>query len=476
MQPRTVILTLCIPTLLNGKKGVNYVNIFAKLFKTAETFFAEYLSFVKYSSFAPNNQYSDYLNTVNANELNISALNLQPTKAFITNASFSNPLNYDTAWANDKVAIKRPIRVMMLGLRGFPNVQGGVETHAEHLSPLLVGLGCDLEVLVRSNYQQASTGKQWNGVKFTKLWAPKSKGLETLVHTFLGVLYAAIKRPDILHIHAIGPALMTPLARLLGLKVVVTHHGPDYNRQKWGGLARNMLLLGEWVGMRFSNSRIVISNVIRDMVVRKHTMHAELIHNGVVLPNLNVSESHLEQFGLIKNKYILLVSRLVPEKRHLDLIKAFNQASLSDVKLVLVGSSDHPDDYLQALMKSSADNPNIVLTGFQTGDTLRSLYTHAALFVLPSSHEGLSISLLEALSYGLPVIASDIPANLELGLNSSCYFELGNVDKLSQLLSENISQPATLETRMYLRAWISSHYNWKRIAEKTYKEYYSIFQ
>lgn len=398
------------------------------------------------------------------------------TKAFITNASVQR-LGYSENWLHDTTA--KPIKVMMLGLRGFPEVQGGIETHAEHLAPMLVSLGCDLEVLVRSSYQKPNVGKHWNGVKLTTLWAPKSKAYEAIVHTFLGVLYAAIKRPDVLHIHAIGPALMTPLARLLGLRVVVTHHGPDYNRQKWGIFARHTLMLGEWFGMRFSNCRITISSVIRDLVAQKHTVNSALIHNGVVLPDLNVSSTHLVQFGLEPNKYILMVGRLVPEKRHIDLIQAFNQANIFGYKLALVGWSDHPDSYVQTLIDASVANPNIVLTGFQKGDALRGLYAHAALFVLPSSHEGLSISLLEALSYGLPVIASNIPANLEIGLSDAHYFKLGKVDEIAGLLTQHTQQVLSsvekLDKKKQLRAWIDSQYNWKNIAEKTIKAYQTSF-
>lgn len=392
-------------------------------------------------------------------------------KAFNSHTHLEHDLNYSAALARDNEIFAKPLRVMMLGLRGFPGVQGGVEAHTEHLAPLLVNLGCDLEVVVRSPYQKIGIGKEWCGVKFTRIWAPKSKGLEAIIHTFLGVLYAAIKRPDILHIHAIGPALMTPLARLLGLKVVVTHHGADYDRQKWGNFARNILLLGEWMGMRFSNGRIVISNVIRELVVRKHGVHSALIFNGVVMPNTDVSEKHLEQFEIKRNKYILLVSRFVPEKRHLDLVHAFNLANLSEHKLVFVGASDHPDNYVQSVKDAASANPNVVLTGFQTGETLRSLYAHAAMFVLPSSHEGLSISLLEALSYGLPVIASNIPANLELKLNPKCYFELGNTNELASLINLNIDQPTSVERRKTLRTWVNNQYNWRVIAEKTYGEY-----
>lgn len=391
-------------------------------------------------------------------------------KAFILDASITKSGYVDT-WYRDQPHTAKPLRVMMLGLRGFPNVQGGIETHAEHLAPLLVQQGCTLEVIVRTAYQPQAVGNAWQGVKFTRLWAPKSKGLEAVVHTFLGVLYAAIKRPDILHIHAIGPALMTPLARLLGLKVVVTHHGPDYDRQKWGRFAKSILKAGEWAGMRFANGRIVISNVIRELVAYKHRVHAEIIRNGVVMPSLDTCDSHLAQFGLEKQRYILQVSRLVPEKRHLDLIHAFVQANLPDHKLVFVGNSDHPDAYVARIEQAAREHNDIVLTGFQTGDVLKSLYTHAALFVLPSSHEGLSISLLEALSYGLPVLASDIPANKELELNPVTYFELGNVDMLAEKMQSKLQNPQSIEAKMDKRAWVDSQYNWRKVAEKTYSEY-----
>ena len=441
-------------------------------------FFAEYNArFNRYlSQFLSNHLvgiYSVFKN--NPKPFSYHSLALQsPAQAFITDTNFTQRNGYTSGYA-DQRAITRPLRVMMLGLRGFPDVQGGIETHAEHLAPLLVNLGCDLEVVVRAHCQKPTTGKVWSGVKFTSLWSPKSKALEAIVHTFFGVLYAAVKRPDILHIHAVGPALMTPVARLLGLRVVVTHHGQDYNRQKWGYVARNILMLGEWFGMRFSHARIVISDVIRDTVSRKHAVQSELIHNGVVLPSLDASDDYLSQFGLKKNRYILLVSRLVPEKRHLDLIEAFNQANLSGYKLALVGNSDHPDAYVHTLHEAAKANPNIVLTGFQKGDTLRSLYTHAALFVLPSSHEGLSISLLEALSYGLPVLASDIPANIEVGLKPSAYFELGNIEQLKEMLCQQATQSVLPENKMHVRAWINSHYNWKNIAEKTITAYHGAF-
>jgi glycosyltransferase involved in cell wall biosynthesis len=368
------------------------------------------------------------------------------------------------------------MQVMFLGLRGFPGVQGGVETHAENLCPLLADMGCEVTVIVRSPYMPQGKCAEWRGVRFLRVWSPKSKGLEAIAHTFFGVLAAAWKRPDILHIQAIGPAVMVPMARLFGIKVVVTHHGPDYDRQKWGRFAKWALRMGERLGMRWSNGRIVISQVIRKLVQDNHGMASTLIPNGVVLPDLPESISALESFGLTPGRYVLLVSRLVPEKRHLDLIEAFRRAGMPGWKLAIVGSSDHPDAYTRQVIDSAARMQGVICTGFQSGLSLRELYGHAGLFVLPSSHEGLPIALLEALSYGLPVLASDIQANLEVGLPAEHYFPLGNVESLTDRLRLFAERELTDAERFARRNWVACRYDWRDIAARTLGVYRRVVE
>lgn len=365
----------------------------------------------------------------------------------------------------------RPAHVVMLGLRGFPGVQGGVETHVEHLCPLLAQMGCRVDVIVRSPYQPADIGPEWRGVHFLRVWAPRSKGLEAIVHTFLGVLYAAARRPDILHIHAIGPSIMTPLARLFGLKVVVTHHGPDYERQKWGVFARLILRTGERFGMRFSHRRIAISDGIRNLVRDKYGLESALIPNGVELPQPTHGTATLRAFDLAQGRYVLLVSRLVPEKRHHDLIQAFVLARLDGWKLVLVGAADHPDAYARSVLDAASASPNVVCVGFQVGVGLRELYAHAGMYVLPSSHEGLPITLLEALSYGLPVIASDIPSNREIACAEIRYYPLGNVRALAAALRARADEPADSGSGERSRQFVAEKYRWRDIAQKTIAVY-----
>lgn len=368
------------------------------------------------------------------------------------------------------------MRVMVLGLRGFPSIQGGVETHAEFLYPLLVQRGCQVDVLVRAPYWPKDKAREWQGICFHPIWSPRSKGLEAFLHSFLGVLYAGIKRPDILHIHAIGPALVTPLARLLGLRVVVTHHGPDYDREKWGWFPRWILRMGERSAAHFANQMIVISGVIRQLISSKYRRDTIMIPNGVVVSETPQTNQTLQQFSLEQGRYVLTVSRFVPEKRHADLIRAFAAAGLRGWKLVLVGSLEPADDYIRSIRALVKDNPDIVLTGFQSGLALRELYANAGLFVLPSSHEGLPIALLEALSYGLCAVASDIPANLEINLPAEQYFPVGDVSALAKRLRFFATKGTSADMREETRKWVREHYDWAQIADKTLATYQTVLR
>ena len=167
---------------------------------------------------------------------------------------------------------------------------------------------------------------------------------------------------------------------------------------------------------------------------------------------------------------------MVPEKRHLDLIRAFNLARLDDWKLALVGSIDLKDSYTLEVVNAAGESSNVVLTDFQTGEPLAELYGNAGVFVLPSTHEGLPIALLEALSYGLPAIASDIPANKEVGLPSGQYFRTGDEADMARCLRTIATEPRTEDYKQELRAWVKSKYDWYRIACSTLDIYRAVFR
>jgi glycosyltransferase involved in cell wall biosynthesis len=362
------------------------------------------------------------------------------------------------------------LNVIVLGLRGIPDIQGGIETHCEQLYPKLVQHGCSIEIIGRSPFLKKKKS-YYNNISIRRLYAPdpKYKGLEAFVNTFIGVLYAALRKPDILHIHAVGPALFVPLAKILGLKVIVTHHGFDYQREKWGNFAKKIIKWGEYLGMNFAHQRIVVSEEIKKHLKQTYGVESVKIPNGVKIETEKITENALKKFKLQKHRYILMVSRLVPEKRQEDLIKAFSIAKINGWKLVLVGDISQEDQYIKKMIHLSRKNPNIVLTGFQYGAMLKSLYANAGLFVLPSSHEGLPIVILEALSFGIPVIASDIKANLEVNLRRAFYFRLGDITQLKKKILETINTINQIDQRGLIEH--AKQYSWDVIAKKTFDVY-----
>lgn len=360
------------------------------------------------------------------------------------------------------------MKIVVTGTRGIPNVMGGVETHCEELFPRIAAMGEDVTVIRRKSY--VSDGlKEWNGVKLVDIETPKKKSFEAIIHTYRAINKAKKLGADILHVHAIGPALLVPYAKMLGMKVVFTHHGPDYDRDKWGRAAKTVLKLGERMGCMFADDVIVISDVIRNLIKEKYgrTKNVHLIYNGVSEPEICDYPEYFNELGIEKGKYILGMCRFVPEKNLHHLVEAFSKIDAKGCKLVLAGDTDFEDDYSRNLKKMAREK-GVVLTGFVKGKKLHSLLTNARCYVLPSSHEGLPIALLEAMSYHLPVIVSDIPANLEVGLEKDVYFPMGNVEALREKLQKNVDKEyAPVRYDM-------AKYNWDTIAEQIAQLYQSI--
>ncbi|WP_334059325.1 glycosyltransferase family 4 protein [Alteromonas sp. S005] len=364
------------------------------------------------------------------------------------------------------------MKICAIGLRGIPDVMGGIESHCQQLYPRMVEKGDSVVVIARSPYVSGNK-YTYRGVDVVSVWTLKHKFLETFMHTFFAILYARIfVHPDVVHLHAIGPALFAPLARLLGMKVVVTHHGADYDRQKWNGLAKFILKSGEKMGVLFSNKMFVVGKTLTNRLKKQFPNQAEKINyvpNGM-LPSFtgDISASALpKELPISSQGYILTVGRLVPEKGFHDLVTAY-KASNSNLKLVIVGQADHQDEYAYTLVQQA--NDNIIFAGRRSGDELKALYKHAKVFVLPSYHEGLPIVALEAISAGTPVVLSDILPNRDIEAPKDSYFEVGVTSALADKLTNLDSLDLELDQNTYLYI-----FNWDRIAENTLSLIKSVF-
>jgi glycosyltransferase involved in cell wall biosynthesis len=350
--------------------------------------------------------------------------------------------------------------VMFIGLRGIGDVQGGVETHVTELVRHLPYSADQIEVIGRSPYRCPDSDERLPRVR----WLPtlRQPQLEALIHSVLSVGYAAWRRPRLLHIHGIGPSLVTPLAQLLGLRVVSTHHGNDYEREKWGALGRAMLRWGERQAMR-ANACISISPVVADQLRARYRRDIAFIPNGVSRRTPLPPGPTLAKLGLESGRFIVNVARFVPEKRQLDLIKAFERATIPNVKLVLVGSADHNSAYGREVLARADANPAIRMTGFLSGPPLAEVFSNAGLFALPSAHEGLPIALLEAMAYGRRVLVSDLPIYKAMGLPDVDTFPLGDINALAARLGSLFAEGNTEADWTALL----ENYHWGRIAHQT---------
>jgi glycosyltransferase involved in cell wall biosynthesis len=372
----------------------------------------------------------------------------------------------------EKVSQARaPLRVTMLGIRGFPNVQGGAENHAQNLSVNLCKLGCDVEVIVRTPHVPKGSSRTFGGIKLVRVWSPHMKGVETFVHTFLGVLRAAWTRPDILHIHSVGPALFTPLARALGLRVVVTHHLLNYENEKWGPVARAILRLGERAGMVCADGRIAVSAALASRMERAYRVPVRTIPNGIHNPQKTQSTAILAAFDLEPGRYALTVARIDEQKRQLDLIAAFARAERRPWKLAIVGGADYSSEYARAVVQAARETPGVVLLGHQTGEALAELYTHAGVFVLPSSHEGQPIAVLEAMSYGCPTVLSDIPPHREIAASNSEFVRVGDIAALAERLEATFGAATGHRLDGAEREELMRNHDWGQIARHTLEVY-----
>ena len=358
------------------------------------------------------------------------------------------------------------MRIVVTGTRGIPDILGGIETHCEEVFPRIAAKGYDVAVIRRKNYTHDHL-QEYKGVKLVDIRAPHIKALEAVVHTFKAVHAAKFKlKADVLHVHAVGPALAIPYAKLLGMKVVFTNHGPHYEWDKWNRLAKFMLRLGERLSVRFADQIIVISNVINHILQTRYGYKdAHLIYNGISSSVFHDDFEYLRTLGVDSRKYIFAMGRFVPEKNFDQLIRAFTAVNdKKDYRLVIAGDANFEDMHSVALKKLAREN-DIVLTGFVRGDKLHTLLNNASVFVLPSSHEGLPISLLEAMNYHLPVVVSDIPANREINLPKEAYFRVNKESELEGKLQQHILhgyQPVFYDMQQY---------NWDEIANQIIEVY-----
>lgn len=365
-----------------------------------------------------------------------------------------------------------PLDVVMIGTKGAPATFGGVERHVEELGARLAQRGHRVTVHCRRSYvgEDQPDIVEYRGMRLVTTGSVATKHLDALTHSASSTLRTTlVEKPDIVHYHAIGPSVFSLLPRLRpGTKSVVSVHGLDWQRDKWSGAASRLLRLGEWTSGRFPNATVCVSRSLeahyRAEFPRKDVVY---IPNGVPIPEVRPAEKIESDFGLEAGSYILFVGRFVPEKAPELLLEGFRRVD-TDLRLVLAGGAQHDDAYEAELRAIGANDPRVVFTGFVGGATLDELYSNAALFVLPSRLEGLPISLLEAMSYGTPTLASDIDCHVEVIGEDGEFGRLFRADDVGDFergLVKALADPDKAEKAEAAREMVRREYRWDDVVD-----------
>ncbi|MDA1038547.1 MAG: glycosyltransferase family 4 protein [bacterium] len=375
------------------------------------------------------------------------------------------------------------MRIAMIGQHGIHAGEkgGGVEKAVESISKRLVAIGHhDVFVYAR---RRSMPGKEKfvDGVHIIYIPTIYRKNLVAIVHTFLSTLHALFGSYDIIHYHGVGPSTLSWIPRILlsNTKVVATFHSQDRFHTKWSIFARSYLYFGEWTAVTFPHACIAVSHTIQVFCRKRFHRDTVYIPNGAEVMVVDSSD-RLKKFGLESGHYILNVGRIVKHKGMEYLVKAHER--LVDEfgadrvpKLVFVGAPSYTDVYFNELKKRTAGNPHIQFLGFQTGEDLKQIFAHALLYVHPSEREGLPLVILEAMSFGLPVLVSDIPENLEAIHHAGFKFKNKDVDDLTEKLITLLCNPEKLaKARERAVGTVEAYYNWDMIAEHTEEVYRTI--
>ncbi|MCA9729662.1 MAG: glycosyltransferase family 4 protein, partial [Candidatus Eisenbacteria bacterium] len=327
---------------------------------------------------------------------------------------------------------------------------------------------------VYSRYHYTHHTGGYRGVELHRFPSINTKHLDAISHCFFCTAHAVAQGYDLVHYHALGPSVFSNLPRIRGAKSVVTVHGLDWERGKWGKFATWFLRLCERPAVQFPHRTIVVSKTLKDYFDSKYGVETVMIPNGAN-PGIHRPPNKIKKYGLDKHPYLLFVGRLVPEKGCHYLLEAFTRID-TDMHLVMAGGSSFSDGYVDSLMRIRGNDERIHMLGYVYGDLLDELWTNAYMVVQPSILEGLSISLIEAISHGKCVLVSDIPENMEVVHDCAVSFKTRDVDDLEAQLRALIANPGRVEAvARSCKQHAEEHYSWNRIVEATEAVYLDLF-
>lgn len=364
------------------------------------------------------------------------------------------------------------MRIAMIGQKRTGSREGGVEVVVTELATRMAALGHEVTCYDRSgtdvNGKPAPTEPyEYKGVRVVPVRTVDAKGLAALTSAYAATRAALKDRPDVIHYHAEGPCNALPLAAGAGVRTVATIHGLDWRRAKWGGLASRVIRRGERKAAQKAGALIVLSKPVQEYFRDEYGREAEFVPNGVNLFEPAPANLITKRWGLTEGSYLLYLGRIVPEKRPELLLEAFRGLD-TDKRLVVAGGASDTSGFYEKVKALAARDHRVLMAGFVEGEALAELYSNAYLYALPSDVEGMPMSLLEAMAYGLCCVTSDLPECADVLGEAGATFPRGDAESLRQTLASLIADRARAASMgAAARRRVEAEFDWGSAVRRT---------
>ncbi|HBU07482.1 MAG TPA: hypothetical protein DEB09_05375 [Candidatus Magasanikbacteria bacterium] len=375
------------------------------------------------------------------------------------------------------------MRIAVIGQKGIPAIHGGVERHVHDLALRLAKNNQEVIVYARKWYTKKDQDFSFAGVLIKHLPSLHTKHFDAISHTLFSTLHAMVNKVDVIHYHGIGPSLLAWIPRLFSRHILVisTFHSIDRYDQKWNALAKMILRLAERCACTFPHKTITISKELKKYCLNEFYKETTYIPNGIESYKIDNTINKIAEFGLKKNEYLVMVSRLIPTKGAHILIEAFNNLKknhsdnnlVKNLKLAIVGGSVYTNDYVKSLHQLGASNNDVIFTDFRSDQTLHQLYAHSLALVHPSFNEGLPLTVLEAMSFSKPVLATNIVEHQELINDKNFLFKENNVLDLETMLWKflNMTKEEQRLAGKINKKKVEKQYHWDNIVPQIIEIY-----
>lgn len=363
-----------------------------------------------------------------------------------------------------------PLKIAIIGSRGYPIVYSGYETFVKEVSERLVAQNIDVRVYCQKHLFNARP-KNVNGVELVYMPTVQTKSLNQLVHSFFSMVHACCSSVDVILVVNAANGPFGLISLLAQKKTLINVDGLEWLRPKWKGLGAAYFKFAAKLATLFYNTIITDAEAMRQVYLNTFNKDSTVIAYGANIRHSKKPEL-ISQFGLTPNEYFLIVGRLIPDNNSDLILEGFKKAN-SNKKLVIVGDVPYQDAYSQN-MKSNASDQTLFLGYITDSEVLAELYHQSYAYLHGHEYGGTNPTMLKAMAYGCAILALDTVFNREMLENGQFgWFFQKTSDSVALYLQQAENSPQAVQTlKEKARDGITQKYNWDEVT----RAYVTVFK